>query len=103
MTQILKLYTKFIITFVLMFKKILFILFILVATTAVAPEVKAQCSMCTISAEQGTKNGNTQGKGLNSGILYLLAIPYLLITGIGVLWYRNYRKKVSSTSLTTNS
>ena len=103
MTQILKLYTKFIITFVLMFKKILFILFILVATTAVAPEVKAQCSMCTISAEQGTKNGKTQGKGLNSGILYLLAIPYLLITGIGVLWYRNYRKKVSSTSLTTNS
>ncbi|RZJ81376.1 MAG: hypothetical protein EOO47_04475 [Flavobacterium sp.] len=86
-----------------MFKKILFILFILVAITAVAPEVKAQCSMCTISAEQGTKNGNTQGKGLNSGILYLLAIPYLLITGIGVLWYRNYRKKVSSTSLTTNS
>ncbi|MES2448015.1 MAG: hypothetical protein V4546_12590 [Bacteroidota bacterium] len=86
-----------------MFKKILFILFILVATTAVAPEVKAQCSMCTISAEQGTKNGNTQGKGLNSGILYLLAIPYLLITGIGVLWYRNYRKKVSSTSLTTTN
>ncbi|TKC01889.1 hypothetical protein FA045_06485 [Pedobacter cryotolerans] len=86
-----------------MFKKILFILFILVATTAVAPEVKAQCSMCTISAEQGTKNGNTQGKGLNSGILYLLAIPYLLITGIGILWYRNYRKKISSPALTTNN
>ena len=99
MTQILKLCTKFIITFVLMFKKILFILFILVATTAVAPQVKAQCSMCTISAEQGTKNGNTQGKGLNSGIIYLLAIPYLLITGIGILWYRNYRKKNTSPSL----
>lgn len=103
MTQILKLCTKFIITFVLMFKKILFILFILIATSAIAPEVKAQCSMCTISAEQGTKNGNTQGKGLNSGILYLLAIPYLLITGIGILWYRNYRKKISSSSFTTNS
>lgn len=103
MTQILKLCTKFIITFVLMFKKILFILFILIATSAIAPEVKAQCSMCTISAEQGTKNGNTQGKGLNSGILYLLAIPYLLITGIGILWCRNYRKKISSSSFTTNS
>ena len=55
--------------------------------------------MCTISAEQGTKNGNTQGKGLNSGILYLLAIPYLLMTGIGVLWYRNYRKRISSTAI----
>ena len=57
------------------------------------PQVKAQCSMCTITAEQGTKNGNTQGKGLNSGIIYLLVIPYLLMTGVGVLWYRNYRKK----------
>ena len=103
MTQILKLCTKFIITFVLMFKKILFILFILVASTKIAPEVKAQCSMCTISAEQGTKNGNTQGKGLNSGIIYLLAIPYLLITGIGILWYRNYRKKITSPSLNSSN
>ncbi|RZK54992.1 MAG: hypothetical protein EOO91_14950 [Pedobacter sp.] len=81
-----------------MFKKISFILFILVATTIVAPQVKAQCSMCTISAEQGTKNGNTQGKGLNSGIVYLLAIPYILIAGIGILWYKNYRKKAVSVS-----
>lgn len=66
---------------------------LLLATVAFAPEVKAQCSMCTISAEQGTKNGNTQGKGLNSGIIYLLAIPYLLASGIGILWYLNYRKK----------
>lgn len=79
-----------------MFKKISFILFILVATTIVAPQVEAQCSMCTISAEQGTKNGNTQGKGLNSGIIYLLVIPYILIAGIGVLWYKNYRKKTAS-------
>ena len=86
-----------------MMKRLIFILFILVATTAIAPPVKAQCSMCTISAEQGTKNGNTQGKGLNSGIIYLLAIPYLLITGIGILWYRNYRKKISSATLTTNT
>ena len=83
-----------------MMKRLIFILFILVATTFTAPPVKAQCSMCTISAEQGTKNGNTQGKGLNAGIIYLLAIPYLLITGIGILWYRNYRKKISSSSIT---
>ena len=76
-----------------MFKKISCVLFILVATTVINPQVKAQCSMCTISAEQGTKNGNTQGKGLNSGIIYLLAIPYILIAGVGMLWYKNYRKK----------
>jgi hypothetical protein len=76
-----------------MLKRLFIILFILASTLAIAPQVKAQCSMCTISAEQGTKNGNTQGKGLNSGIIYLLVIPYLLIGGIGILWYKNYRKK----------
>lgn len=54
---------------------------------------QAQCAMCTINAEQGVKNGNTQAKGLNSGVLYLLALPYLGIAGIGLLWYLRYRKK----------
>jgi hypothetical protein len=79
-----------------MIKRLLFVLFLFAASILVSPSVKAQCSMCTISAEQGTKNGNTQGKGLNSGIVYLLAIPYILIAGIGVLWYKNYRKKANS-------
>lgn len=79
-------------------KKVIVFLFIVMLSFSFTPNVKAQCSMCTISAEQGTKNGNTQGKGLNSGIIYLLVIPYLLMTGIGVLWYRNYRKNISTTS-----
>lgn len=81
-----------------MIKRAVFILLLFVATFGVSPIVKAQCSMCAISAEQGTKNGNTQGKGLNSGIVYLLAIPYILIAGIGILWYRNYRKKISTSA-----
>jgi hypothetical protein len=68
----------------------LFIVVIISSSTSVA---SAQCAMCTVNAEQGVKNGNSQGKGLNTGILYLLAIPYLLISGIGVLWYVKYRKK----------
>lgn len=51
----------------------------------------AQCAMCTINAEQGVKNGNTQAKGINSGVLYLMAIPYLMIAGLGFLWYKKYR------------
>jgi hypothetical protein len=49
--------------------------------------------MCTLNAEQGSKNGNTQTKGINDGVLYLLAIPYVLIAGVGIIWYKNYRKK----------
>ena len=78
-------------------KKAFIYLFIIVLSISFSPAAKAQCSMCSINAEQGTKNGNTQGKGLNSGIVYLLAIPYLLITGMGVIWYKTYRKKISST------
>lgn len=78
-------------------KKAIIYLFIVVLSFSYSPAAKAQCSMCTINAEQGTKNGNTQGKGLNAGVIYLLAIPYLLITGMGIIWYRTYRKKVSTT------
>lgn len=77
-----------------MFKRAIFILFLLVSSFATTPNAQAQCSMCTINAEQGTKNGNTQGKGLNDGIIYLLVFPYILIAGIGILWYRNYRKRI---------
>ncbi len=75
-------------------KKIAFVfLFIITTCMAVLPEAKAQCAMCAINAEQGTKNGNTQGNGINDGVLYLMALPYLLIASVGILWYMKYRKK----------
>ncbi|WP_316737686.1 hypothetical protein [Pedobacter aquatilis] len=55
--------------------------------------VNAQCAMCTINAEQGVKNGNTQAAGLNTGVIYLLVIPYLLALVVGIIWYKKYRKK----------
>jgi len=58
-------------------------------------EVSAQCAMCSLNAENSATNGNTQGKGLNDGILFLLAIPYLIAIGIGLLWYKKYRKNSS--------
>lgn len=39
----------------------------------------AQCAMCRANAESGMKNGPSIARGLNSGILYLMAIPYLLL------------------------
>lgn len=49
--------------------------------------------MCALSAENSVQNGNTQGRGLNSGILYLLAAPYIAIAGVGFVWYKKYRRK----------
>ena len=68
---------------------------VIAATLLVAKpdRTNAQCAMCTLTAENATENGNTQGKGLNKGILFLLAIPYLATVGVGVLWYKKYRGK----------
>lgn len=62
-------------------------------SVAVPHRADAQCAMCSLTAENATENGNTQGKGLNKGILFLLAIPYLAAVGVGVLWYKKYRSK----------
>ncbi len=49
----------------------------------------AQCPMCKIAAESNLENGGTAGKGLNTGILYMLSLPYVLISVIGFIWYKN--------------
>lgn len=74
-------------------KKAFFIIILLITVWAGAgiTSASAQCAMCTINAEQGVKNGNTQAKGINSGVMYLMAIPYLMIAGLGILWYKKFR------------
>lgn len=47
----------------------------------------AQCSMCRAVIESG--QDNSLAEGVNHGIIYLMAIPYLLI---GVLFFFIYRK-----------
>ncbi len=54
---------------------------------------EAQCPMCRMSAESNLQNGGTAGKGLNNGILYMLATPYLLIGIVGYVWWRNRNRK----------
>lgn len=73
--------------------KIILVSLILVISTLSSSEVSAQCAMCTLNAENSVQNGNTEGNGLNRGILYLLAAPYLAVAGVGFLWYKKYRRK----------
>ncbi|WP_236537131.1 hypothetical protein [Sphingobacterium composti Ten et al. 2007 non Yoo et al. 2007] len=54
---------------------------------------QAQCAMCSLNAENSTQNGNSQGKGLNDGILFLLAMPFLIGGGVAFLWYKKFRHK----------
>jgi len=52
-------------------------------------DILAQCPMCKIAAESNLENGGSAGKGLNTGILYMLMMPYFIIGILGFIWYRN--------------
>lgn len=64
-------------------------------------ESLAQCAMCRATVENNVSEGSGLGVGLNNGILYLAAIPYIIFAGIAYLWYRNsklYRAKQNKVS-----
>ena len=57
----------------------------------------AQCPMCKTTAEANQKDGGKGlGKGLNSGILYLLSMPFIAVGSISAVYiYRKRRENVS--------
>ena len=75
------------------FVKILSIIALLFTLNAIPQSVDAQCPMCRMSAESNLKHGGSSGKGLNTGILYMLAAPYLLVGVLGFIWYRNRKRE----------
>lgn len=48
----------------------------------------AQCSMCRRVAESNMEAGEVRGKGLNTGILYLMSVPYVMAGVAGFVWWR---------------
>lgn len=51
----------------------------------------AQCAMCRAALES---EGNSQkAQAINDGIVYLMAIPYILIGAVGYYVYRMKTKK----------
>ena len=70
-----------------------FILCLSLGSFLYTPDVQAQCPMCKMSAESNLKGGGSAGKGLNKGILYMLALPYTLVGTLGFIWWRNNRRK----------
>lgn len=72
-------------------KKLLIILLVSIFTLVSADAVVAQCSICSKTAQQ---MGEKPAKGLNAGIIYLMATPYAVIGFIGYrLWKQNQKPK----------
>ena len=54
---------------------------------------QAQCAMCRAALES---EGNTvKAEAVNDGIVYLMAIPYILVGIAGFFVYRMFNKKKS--------
>lgn len=51
----------------------------------------AQCAMCKAGAEQSLEKGATDAAWINYGILFLMAMPFLLIAGIYWMYRQNNR------------
>lgn len=75
------------------------IVFGLILLTMSSQEVLAQCAMCRSTIENNYSNGDPGiAAGINTGILYLLSMPYLAAIILGYLWYKsskNASKKLS--------
>ena len=67
----------------------LFCFLILIALLTFPETAEAQCAMCRAVLES-EESGNA-AKGINNGIVYLMAIPYVLVAGVFYFVYRKMR------------
>ncbi len=64
-------------------KRFFLILVVFVFLVFIPGEMQAQCSMCKQAAETSLKSDpSSMARSLNSGILYLMAVPYIMIAFI---------------------
>ena len=66
------------------------IIFILIVMLMVMPfDADAQCAMCRAVLE--SESSGKAAEGINNGIVYLMAIPYVLVAGLFYFIYRKMR------------
>lgn len=76
-------------------RKPYYIVFFIVLLVVLIPDIsEAQCAMCKQAAASSLDNDpRSMARSLNSGILYLMAVPYLMLAFI-------FRKQLKAVFLT---
>lgn len=69
-----------------MFKNKAYIILFLLLMISIPAD--AQCAMCRAVLE--SEESQNTAEGINNGIVYLMAIPYILIAGIGFVIYKKF-------------
>src|SRR5687768_7846093 len=71
---------KIIRIFARMKARTLLFFFLVLGCFLIAGDLAAQgCSQCRMVPASDLENGGSIGKGINTGILYMLAIPYIIL------------------------
>ena len=70
------------------------LLLLVILMTCINSASNAQCAMCKAVVEANLESGDTKGAGLNEGILFLMAMPYIAVLIFGVFYYLQKQKKV---------
>ncbi|MFM7770855.1 MAG: hypothetical protein ACKO8Q_09890 [Bacteroidota bacterium] len=66
-------------------KKLIFFLIFFVTSFAHF----GQCAMCKATAESASQSsGSGIAEGLNSGIVYLMVLPYILLLSVLIIFFR---------------
>jgi hypothetical protein len=64
--------------------------FVIAFLLMIVSDSHSQCAMCRSTLENNFSNGNPgPGAGINTGILYLLVLPYLAVMVLGYFWFKS--------------
>ncbi len=70
-------------------KKAAFILLLILIGLFQSYSADAQCAVCTKTAQQ---LGEKPAQGMNSGILYLMFMPFAIVGFISYRWWKNNQR-----------
>lgn len=71
-------------------KSRVYIIPLLFALMFLSIDADAQCAMCKAVAESATdEHGNHTAGGINTGIIYMMGIPYLLLGFLALVFFRD--------------
>ncbi|HWZ22108.1 MAG TPA: hypothetical protein VNW06_05610 [Cytophagaceae bacterium] len=69
--------------------KTIFVFLVILLGVGITSEVSAQCAMC----KAAVGSSEFSARGLNSGILYLMIIPYIAFSFLAYFWYKSSKKQ----------
>ena len=69
--------------------KIVLVIVVFVFLQTLVNEANAQCAMC----KAAQNSSGFSSRGLNTGILYLMIIPYIAFSFLGYFWYKASKKQ----------